>query len=65
MANPVSMQGEVRDRNYTSEDLLQNILQELRAIKFVLCKLEGTINTDDVDAGFFSDSGTPSGPSGS
>jgi hypothetical protein len=65
MPGPVSTQGEARDRNYTAEDTLQLILQELRAIKYVLCKIEGTTDPTDVDAGFFSDSGLPSGNPGS
>lgn len=65
MPGPVSTQSEARVRNYTAEDTLQLILQELRAIKFVLCKIEGTTDPTDVDAGFFSDPNMPSGNSGS
>jgi hypothetical protein len=65
MTLPATQTGEARVRNYAAEELLQEILQELRAIKYVLCKIEGTIDPSDVDAGYFSDLGAPSGSSGS
>jgi hypothetical protein len=65
MPIPVSMQGETRVIDNPSIEVLQQILQELRAIKYVLCKMEGTIDPSDVDAGYFDNVGAPSGASGS
>jgi hypothetical protein len=63
-SGPASPLGEQRVANYSEQELLQAILFELRAIKFMLCKIDGT-NIEEVDAMIFCDQQAPSSFPGS
>lgn len=60
-SGPATPLGETRVSSYNELDLLSQILYELRAIKFMLCKIEGQTNFTEVDGTAFTDGQMPSG----